>query len=300
MPMSHYPNGFKSGVSVRGMPVLNSYGGNVFWVDSGSSLTGDGTHVRPFATIEAAFNDAKLTANNGDIIMVKAGHTETISAAAGIDADVAGVSVIGLGNGSNRPTITFDTAATTDIDIDAANITFENLIFSANFADIAAAIDVNAANFTLRGCHFQATATDMNFAICVQDAAAVASNGLTIDGCTALLLDAADTHFVNLAGTPDGVVIRDNVLYGAWTTMAIGGAGVVTRATITGNYVYNIAAGADLCISMAATATGILSDNRCTGGHASQGIVPGDLGSLENYYEQCTSDLSGVIEPAVA
>lgn len=300
MTMSNFQNGFSGGLSVQGMPVLNTYGGNVVWVDSGSGLTGSGTFKRPFATIEAAFNSGKLTANNGDIVMVKAGHAEAISAAAGIDADIAGVSVVGLGNGSDRPTITFDTAATTDIDIDAANITFENLIFSANFADIAAAIDVNAVNFTLRGCHFQATATDMNFKICVQDAAAVASNGLTIEGCTSLMLDAADTHFVNLAGTPDGVVIRNNVLHGNWGTMCIGGAGIVTRATISGNLIHNIATDADACINMAATATGIMTDNRATGGHATDGIVCGDLGSLENYYELSTSDLTGVVEPAIA
>jgi len=297
---SNYPHGFSGGVVIRGMPVLNTYSGNVIWVDSGSALAGDGTFIRPFTTIQAAFNSAKLTANNGDIIMVQAGHAETVSAAAGIDMDVAGVSVVGLGNGSNRPTITFDTADTADIDIDAANITIENIIFSANFADIAAAIDVNAINFTLRKCHFQATATNMNFLVCVQDGATTTSNGITIEGCTSLMLDASDTHFVNLAGTGDGHVIRDNLLHGNWGTMCIGGAGIVTRCSVLNNYIFNIATDADACINMGATATGICANNRCTGGHASQGIAPGDLGALENYYEQSTSDLSGVIEPAVA
>lgn len=298
MPTSNFPNGFNNGVVIRGLPVLNAHGGDVKWVDSGSAVTGNGTHAKPYATIANALD--AVTANNGDIIMVKPGHAETVSAAAGIAFDVAGVSVIGLGNGTDRPTITFDTADTADIDIDAANVTIENFIFSANFADIAAAIDVNATNFTLRGCHFQATATDMNFLVCVQDAAAVASNNMTIESCTSLMLDASDTHFVNFAGTGDGHVVRDNVLHGNWGTMCIGGAGVVTRASILSNYIFNIATDADVCISMAATATGICAGNLCAGGHASQGIIPGDLGSLQNFYEQSTSDLSGVVEPAVA
>ena len=294
MPLTNFPNG----ISSFGLPVVPVTGGNVFWVDSGSGLTAEGSYTRPFASIENAINSGKLTANNGDAIMVKPGHAEAISAAAGIDIDVAGVSIIGLGSGSIRPTITFDTATTTDIDIDAANVTIENIVFSANFADIAAAIDVNADNFTLRGCHFQATATNMNFKICVQDAAATASDVITIEGCTSLMLDAADTHFINMAGTGDGHMIRDNVLFGDWGTMCIGGAGVVTRCSILNNYIYNKASDADACISMAATATGICANNRCAGLHASQGIIPGDLGSLENYYEQASSDTSGVLEPA--
>lgn len=300
MTKSHYPNGFANGVSVRNLPILNTYSGNVVWVDSGPGLNGNGNEATPYSSIENALNGNVLTASNGDIIMVKAGHAETVSAAAGIDVDIAGVTIIGLGNGSNRPTITFDTAATADIDIDAANVTIENIVFSANFADIAAAIDVNAVNFTLRGCHFQATAADMNFKICVQDGATTTSNGITVEGCTSLMLDAADTHFINLAGTGDGHMISGNVLHGNWGTMCIGGAGVVTRCAILNNYIFNIATDADTCISMAATATGICANNRCTGGHASQGIIPGDLGSVENYYVQSTADLSGVIEPAVA
>lgn len=277
--------------------------GSIFWVGSGvtgaSDSDGYGRNPgAPFATIDYAVG--KCTANAGDVILVLPGHAETVSAAGGLDLDIAGITIIGLGNGTLRPTITLDTADTADVDIDAANITIENVIFSANFADIAACIDVNADDFTLRKCHFQATATNMNFLVCVQDAAATASDRITIVGCTSHLVDASDTHFVNFAGTGDGHMIADNVLYGAWTTMCIGGAGIVTRCSILRNCILNVAAGADLCISMAATATGICAYNACGGGHASQGIIPGDLVAIENYYEQYTSDLSGLLEPANA
>jgi hypothetical protein len=275
--------------------------GSRFFVHSGTGTDGAGygrNPEAPFATIDYAV--ALCTANKNDIIYVMPGHAETVSAAADIALDVAGISVIGLGNGLNRPTITFDTADTADVDIDAANVTIENVIFSANFADVATAIDVNATDFTLKRCHFQATATDMNFLVCVQDAAAAASDRISIIECTSFMLDAADTHFINMAGTGDGHIVRDNILHGNWGTMCIGGAGIVTRCTILRNAIFNIATDADCCISMAATATGICAFNACTGGHASQGIIPGDLGAIENYYEQSTSDLSGVIEPATA
>lgn len=275
--------------------------GSRFFVHSGTGTDGAGygrNPESPFATIDYAI--ALCTANKNDIIYVMPGHAEAISAAAGIVCDIAGVSIIGLGNGSNRPTVTFDTDAGTDIDIDAANVLIENIIFSANFADIAAAIDVNADDFTLKRCHFQATATDMNFKICVQDAAATASDRISIIGCTSHMLDAVDTHFINMAGTGDGHIVNDNILHGNWGTMCIGGAGVVTRCTILRNVIFNIATDADACINMAATATGICAFNATAGGHATDGIVPGDLGSIENYYELSTSNLSGILEPANA
>ena len=93
--IAQYPNGFTDGVTIRGVPVLNTYSGQIWWVDSAGAQIGDGKFNRPFATIDTAINHA----SEGDTILVKAGHTETITAAAGIDADVAGISIIGLGQG---------------------------------------------------------------------------------------------------------------------------------------------------------------------------------------------------------
>ena len=276
--------------------------GDRFFVDSGSATAADSVGAgqnpdKPFATLDFAVG--QCTANNGDIIYVMPGHAETVSAAAGLDLDVAGITIIGLGDGASTPTVTLDTANTADVDVDAANVTVENIHFIANFLDVAAAIDVNADDFTLRNCRFTDTSATLNAKIWVQDGSATTSDRITIEGCRSNALGTANTHFVNMAGTGNGHIIRDNILIGDWGTMCIGGAGIVTQCSIIANYVFNIAAGADLCISMAATATGICADNRCTGGHATAGIIPGDLGALENYYEGNTTDLSGVIEPAI-
>ena len=111
---------------------------------------------------------------------------------------------------------------------------------------------------------------------------------------------AANTHFINMSAAQDGMRIEDNLLMGNWETMTIGGTGVVTYCTILRNTIFNEVTDADHCIAMAATSTGVMADNRVTGGHASAGIVVGDLGSLENYYEGNTTDLSGSLEPAAA
>lgn len=128
--------------------------GATYYVDSGhAAASANNTGLspdHPLTTIDAAVG--KCTANNGDIIIVAPGHTETVSAAAGLDLDVAGITIVGLGSGSLRPTITFDTATTADMDVGAANITVKNLLFVAGIDALVAPIDINAADFTLIDC----------------------------------------------------------------------------------------------------------------------------------------------------
>lgn len=156
MGLSNFPNG----VSSFGMPVIGGGGtmttGNVFFVDSGATAKGGDVVGKgkdpstPFVTLDFAVG--RCTANNGDIIFVMPGHSETLSAAAALDLDVAGITVIGLGNGEDRPKFTFDTAITADMDVDAANITLHNLIFINGIDNLTAPIDVNAADFSMINC----------------------------------------------------------------------------------------------------------------------------------------------------
>lgn len=158
MPIiSNYPNGFANGVTVRGVPLLNTYGGAVFWVHSGTGSDGNkGTFDRPFATIDTAIG--ACTANRGDVIMVKPGHAETITAAAGIALDVAGVSIVGLGNGSLRPTISFATSTAASITVTAANCSIFNLLLIGVIDALTAPLKVQAADFSFLGCEYRDTA----------------------------------------------------------------------------------------------------------------------------------------------
>jgi len=107
----------------------------------------------PFATLEYCITNA-CVAGRGDVIYVVPGTTIDLTAAAGLDLDIAGITIIGLGNNDNRPSITCSgTDDNTDMDIDAAGITIENFLFDMTGNDsVAAFIDVNAADFTLRKC----------------------------------------------------------------------------------------------------------------------------------------------------
>lgn len=272
--------------------------GDEFYV---SSVDGDDTHngrssAKAVATIAACLD--LMTANNDDVMYLKPGHAETISAAAGLALDVAGVTITGVGAGSLQPTITFDTATTADMDVDAANIVIENVHFRSNFADIVAAIDVNADDFTLRNCRFTAVTTNMNAKIWVQDAAATASDRITIENCYVCIADAANTHFVNLAGTGDGHIIKGNTLIGDWGTMAIGGAGIVTNIVVADNMVSNTASDNDACINLPATSTGIVMRNLCCGAAAqANGITATACAVAQNYYGVVGEDLSAILEP---
>ncbi|MFA4854191.1 MAG: hypothetical protein WC616_02440 [Candidatus Omnitrophota bacterium] len=103
--------------------------GNQFFVDSGigaDSNNGKGW-ATALATLDAAF--AKCTANNGDIVWVAPGHSETYTTTGNkITADVAGVRVIGVGYGADRPTFTFSHTGAT-MAITAASVVFDNLLF---------------------------------------------------------------------------------------------------------------------------------------------------------------------------
>lgn len=272
--------------------------GNIFFVDSGKTTTGADSAGfgqnpdSPFLTLE--YSIASCTADNGDIIIVMPGHAEVVASAGALALDVAGITIKGIGAGASQPTVTI-TVNTADINVDAANITIENIHFVAAIDDVAAAIDVNAADFTLRNCRFSGDNAGLNALIWVQDSN---SNRLTIEGCHVNDIDASNTHFVALSGTGDGHIIRDNILLGDWGTMAIGGAGVVTNITVVDNVIYNEASDNDACINIAATATGIVMRN-LAGGAAAQanGVTATACAVAENYYGVISEDLSGILDP---
>ena len=147
MPISNFPNGFAQGVAIRGVPILNAYGGNVFWVDSNTGAdTGKGTHNQPFATQDYAIG--RCTADHGDKIIIKENHAETIATASALTCDVAGVEVICLGEGAAKPTFTFSAVDATMV-ISAASFTMKNFIIKPSIDSVVSPIVVSGADCTL-------------------------------------------------------------------------------------------------------------------------------------------------------
>ena len=302
MPKTHFPRvGGNQWVEHFYRPPFHV--GNVFYISSvtGTNSAGYGRSPEsPLASLAYFMVQDFPTANNGDVVYLMPGHAETVSAAAGIIMDIAGVTVIGLGSGTLQPKITFDTATTADLDIDAANTTFENIHFSANFADIVAPLDINAQFATIRGCRFSETATNMNALIWILGGSTTTSNGLKVEDCEANDADAANTHFVSLPGTDVGDVIRRNYLYGDWGTAAIGAAGNVVNLQVHWNTIYNAATDNDSCINIATAGTGYISYNMVTSGAAqANGITAPGCGKANNHQAVNAEDLSALLDPVL-
>jgi hypothetical protein len=143
-PLTNFPAGFANGITLRGLPILQTQPGRVFWLYNGAVQERDevagsdqnrGTFQRPFATLAGAM--LQCTPGKGDIVMVKAGHVETISTTTALNISVSDVAVIGLGGGTSRPSFTLDTATTTAIKITGNNVSFQNCQFVGNFLSIA-------------------------------------------------------------------------------------------------------------------------------------------------------------------
>ena len=157
MSYSNYPHGFLGGVTIRGVPLQQLYPGEVIWVNSSSvySLGGiagsdvdspkRGTYKHPFATINGAITSTKVVASRGDIVAVMPGHTETVSAAAGVALTKAGVAVIGLGRGSLRPTLNL-TATSSTIALSSANCAWVNMLITGGVDAVVSPVIVSAAD----------------------------------------------------------------------------------------------------------------------------------------------------------
>jgi len=224
-----------------------------------------------FASIEEAVNAA--VASRGDIIKVGAGHTETLSSATALNLDKAGITIVGCGAGNNRPIITLDTATTTTIPVSAANIEVENIIFTANFADIVAVFTLTTANNFRIGanCSFRATATLMNFLYIVDtDATTSNADGLTIEDCEWIEPDTATLSMVKMDGDNYRVAIRRNFVQigvnnNKAALMAIGTGKSVFNADISDNKVFRLntdtATGAILVSTDQSDNSGIVARN---------------------------------------
>ncbi len=209
---------------------------------------------------------AAATANQGDIIVLLPKHAETITAAAGIAIAKAGVSLIGVGYGAQRPTITYTTANTATTTVTAADVYIGNVLFIGNFLSIAGAINVTAANLTLENCEFRDTDATHGFLCAVlATGAANTADGLTLLGCRRTGTSTTGGAMVNITDDLNRLTLLDNVSISAGTASAFvlsAGSKILTAANIGRNKSQTAASSGNLFISNGgATNTGLVYDN---------------------------------------
>ena len=245
--------GLNNGLSVSGMPLIGGYmtTGSVFFVDSvtGSNNNSGLDSDHPVATISYA-NDL-CTANKGDIIFCMPNHAETLSAAGGITLDTAGVSVIGLGRGTDRPEITLGTTEAADVLISGANVTLENMYFDLTAIDaLEMAIDINATDAKVIGCEFL-MADGTGQAEEAINVAAAAHNAQII-GNKFVAPDAGGVAAIHMVGGVNKYVVKDNWIDGAFSIACIYSTAASIGLVVSDNYMRNT--GANLpCINLGLT-----------------------------------------------
>lgn len=290
MSLTHFPHG----VSSFGLPVLGSGGSTIptttgayYFVDSSTGSSGnDGKEpTRALATINQAID--KCTANEADVIIVMPNHAETIANATTLVPDVAGITIVGLGNNSNQPEITFSATAS-KILVTGADTVLRNLRFVAGISAVVIGVDVDANNVTIEGCTFTFSTTAFDFVIGID---VDAYDYCTIRGCTfdAETATAGAAAGIQLDDAND-IIIDSCYFSGDFSLAAIANPSadaLGTKLLITNCYIYNDdTASASNGIALQNAYTGVIANCRIGTLQATNAYDAIDAGSclnVENY-----------------
>lgn len=282
--------------------------GNTFYVDSAVNAGSGRSPAEAVGTIDAAVN--LCTASQGDTIVVLPGHSETIVAAAGIACDVAGVTVVGLGTGNQRPAVNLGTLTTATVAVSAAGVAWYNMRLLSTVADLVTAFNVTAAGFSMIGCELGDSAVDLNMLSAVKATSTTDGNAndITLIGNYFRSQDAATLGFFIHAGDVLKATIEDNIIVSEGTGLAT----IFTSATgkdirmlsCRRNRLSSKATAGNLAWSNDTASpnnSGIISDNYIghadvTGGHV-LGVVGGCR--MFNNLSVSTDALSGFVIPAI-
>ena len=322
---SSFPNGFTNGLMVRGLPLHTVHPGEG-WYGNNSSVVAkggiagsninDGTYRKPFSTLTYALSRA--LESRGDIIILMPGHAETITAAAGIAVNKAGVAIVGLGVGSLRPTITYTTANTATMTVAANNVTIMNVLFVGGFLNVATAINIVnaqiATDLTVDNCEFRDSSAILNFVSAVTfGTTANISDGFTFSNNKVIAKASAPAAATTAIVTASDAVrwdIRDNfcshqVLLAATAVLIGAGALNIANSLIQKNRVVrpNTDASNPLMISNTGTSWlgTMISDNYAGQLSGATGLLMNvsSKASFVNNYAMVTgaADKSALINP---
>ena len=215
-------------------------------------------------TLQLAIDEATLEAD-GSAIFVAPNYTETIIAAGGLDTgtDTAGLKIIGLGEGDERPLISYSTSAAADFNIGSNGVTVENMRFDFTGVDaLTGPIDVNDSGVTFRNCEF--TTADSSGQCVTGIVTDANASDLTIEDCYFYGSEnAGTTSAIRIVGG-NRAKIKNNHIEGAFKTTA-GGIEVTTTAAgfleIKGNVIKNKTASSTRAINLVEGTRATIVDN---------------------------------------
>ena len=263
MSIQYYTN-FPQGLTSMGIPLLGAgqipvTNGKYWFVDGTNGNDGNPGHSIPNAlkTLTQALSSALAS----DVIVVLPGYTQTITGAAGLSATVSGVTIVGLGTGTTRPTINFTTATTAQMVISGSNILFNNFIFTCGFDAIVAMISVTGTDVTFSNCDFNTNNGTMGAVLGILTGAT--SDRFKVDQCR-FLGPATNTGTTTTAQiqyeSAVDIQITNSYFTGKMTQAILNVTGTVLRGLINNN-IFVIATGTK-GIAVAAASTPMITNNR--------------------------------------
>lgn len=275
--------------------------GDRWFVHAGTGTDGAGFGQNPdapCATIDYAIG--LCTASKGDIIYVMPGHVEDVIAADGINCDVIGVSIVGLGDGDLIPTVTY-TAAEGSTTVSVASVTFRNVKFVAGFATgvtTGFTIAAGADGLTLDGVVMADGTTNLEFLVHASIATGV--DRLRIKNCRFNGLAGTMSGSVVFAGTSLDAEIDHNYWHVDSSNSVIHhDAGVASNVYLHHNTIINIDTNtAEYCAEFKTASTGCAHDNRFGYLKVDAEVFKGDaMFWFENYMSNTVAE-SGLLMPA--
>lgn len=277
---------------------LGGGSGDIWYVDNNVDSSAGENWTTAVGTIDEAIN----LASANDVILVAAGHYEALTGADGVDADVKGLQIIGLGAGDNKPLLDFTNGAGEFV-IGAINVAVKNIHFHANVDSTLKAIDVEAGatGYVIEDCLFtvETAGTDeFDNAIIVGDAS---DNG-TIRNNVFRMLNGEAVSAIYLDHDADNTRIIGNEVFGDYSTACIvSDTAASLNITIKDNLLFNGINGGDAglntepYIELLATTSGAIIDNRCICNVAEpeDAIVAADCHLIGNIYNETEADSGG-------
>jgi hypothetical protein len=179
----------------------------------------------------------------------------------------AGVSLIGVLQGNQRPTFTF-TAADATFSITGANCRISGIKIVSGVADMAVGVTASAAadGLEVDHCIFTDGGTAVELVIALQLAAAC--NGCYIHDNEFYTVDGGGcASAIQLVGESAQTVIARNIISGDFSVAGIDGAtALATNLIVADNLIDNLDPTAGLAIGLHASTTGIVCRNLTHGG----------------------------------
>jgi hypothetical protein len=304
MGLTNFPSGITSfGIPAIGGSQIPATTGSYFFVHSGTGSNGNtGTSpATPFATVDYAIGFC--TASKGDVIVVMPGHAETLASAGAITCDVVGISIIGLGVGTNRPTFTFSATASTIL-VTANNVTLSNFNIASGVAELVTAFNVTTGtDCIIEKMHFTDSST-YTFISAITGAATALRINIRWNTAYTIVVPTGTAAFVSLTGACSEFRITDNDFTLARANNAASAAVGTLVAPALGVQIHRnnfIALGGtnSIAISLYAGTTGVVSYNNLFGPKTSSAGLnaPANCYSVQNFVTNEVAK-SGYLDPA--